>query len=192
MNTSSGLVADSGWDDDLLSVRPRSLGYGCLVPHAHEIAVRAHRDQTDKAGRPYITHPARIVAKLARQGLAEEYLAVAWLHDVIEDSPFTVADLLAHGFPLSVIVAVEAITLLPDERPEPYYHRVARNSLALSVKYADIDDNSDPGRLALLARTDPDTAERLAAKYAKARAALAGFAAENGVVAAYRSVTAAE
>lgn len=190
MNASSGLVADSGWDDDLLSVRPRSLGYGDLVPHAHEIAVRAHRDQTDKAGRPYISHPARIVARLARQGLDEEYLAVAWLHDVIEDSPCTVANLLAHGLPLSVVVAVEAITRLPDERPEPYYQRVARNSLALSVKYADIDDNSDPERLALLAQTDPETAERLAAKYAKARAALGGFAAENGVVAAYRSVAA--
>jgi hypothetical protein len=49
------------------------------------------------------------------------------------------------------------------------YRRVAANPDALLVKQADLDDNTDPSRLAAL---DAATRSRLEAKYAKARAAL--------------------
>jgi hypothetical protein len=52
-----------------------------------------------------------------------------------------------------------------------YYSIIRENPIALRVKLADIADNADEARLALL---DPETAERLRRKYAKARRALGG------------------
>lgn len=137
-----------------------------LVQLAREIATRAHQGQTDKAGAPYITHPARVAARVAGDPKAE---MVAWLHDVVEDTSVTLDD-LARDFPADVVSAVDAITRRPDEDPGAYYRRVAADPLALKVKYADLDDNSAPDRLALL---DPETRDRLLEKYAHAREALA-------------------
>jgi hypothetical protein len=52
---------------------------------------------------------------------------------------------------------------------EAYYAAIKRNPLALKVKLADIADNADEARLALL---PPNTADRLRRKYAKALEAL--------------------
>lgn len=56
---------------------------------AQSIAAAAHKGQVDKAGKPYIEHPAHVAASV--QGDAAK--AVAWLHDVVEDTPLTFADL---------------------------------------------------------------------------------------------------
>ncbi len=133
---------------------------------AEALARRAHEGQTDKSGRPYIGHPARVAARVHGDELLE---AVAWLHDVVEDTDVTLADLEA-TFPPPVAAAVDAITQRPGESREQYYERVRANPSALRVKLADIDDNTDPGRLSQL---DKATQDRLMAKYATARAALA-------------------
>jgi (p)ppGpp synthase/HD superfamily hydrolase len=137
-----------------------------LVELARDIATRAHQGQTDKAGAPYISHPARVAARVAGDPEAE---MVAWLHDVAEDTSVTLEE-LARDFPAQVVAAVGAITKRPDEDRDTYYRRVAADPLALKVKYADLADNSDPDRLALL---DEPTRERLLAKYAHAREVLA-------------------
>ncbi len=49
---------------------------------AQSIAAAAHKGQVDKAGKPYIEHPAHVAASV--QGDAAK--AVAWLHDVVEDT----------------------------------------------------------------------------------------------------------
>lgn len=126
-----------------------------ITQAAQRIATVAHAGQVDKAGRPYITHPARVAARVAGDDHA---VAVAWLHDVVEDTTVTLAD-LREQFPAEVVAAVD------DE----YYARVRRVPLALTVKLADLADNSDPQRLA---RLDDATRERLVAKYARARAEL--------------------
>lgn len=132
---------------------------------AKEIAAAAHRGQVDKAGQPYITHPARVAARVAGD---EHAVAAAWLHDVVEDTPVTLAD-LEDSFPTEVTIAVDALTRRPGEAPADYYARVRAVPLALTVKLADLADNSDPQRLA---RLDVATRERLIAKYARARAEL--------------------
>lgn len=53
-----------------------------IVSRAKDLAIRAHADQVDKAGRPYIEHVARVAAAVSDDPVAE---AVAWLHDVLED-----------------------------------------------------------------------------------------------------------
>ncbi|HEY3003709.1 MAG TPA: HD domain-containing protein [Kribbellaceae bacterium] len=136
-----------------------------LVERARQIALAAHDGQTDKAGVPYITHPARVAARVAGDPAAE---IVAWLHDVVEDTGVTLDDLAAE-FPPAIVAAVDAMTKRPSEDRDSYYRRVAADPLALEVKHADLDDNSSPDRLA---RLDEPTRTRLQAKYAHARETL--------------------
>ncbi|WP_394253532.1 HD domain-containing protein [Arthrobacter pityocampae] len=67
-----------------------------LVTTANIVAASAHDGQSDKAGAPYITHPARVAAAAqdaAPAHLAEEAEAVGWLHDVVEDTSVTIEQL---------------------------------------------------------------------------------------------------
>lgn len=147
-------------------------GHALLV--ARLIANVAHAGQVDKAGLPYITHPTR-VAQLVREISPADTDAetVAWLHDVVEDSAITLDDLRRWGLSVDVVAAVDAITRRSGEDPDVYYARVAASPRALQVKIADIADNCDPARLALL---DPATRDRLTAKYDYALAVLARLA----------------
>jgi (p)ppGpp synthase/HD superfamily hydrolase len=147
------------------------------VDDAVAIARRAHDGQLDKAGRPYIGHPLRVMAGVR----GEHAQMAAVLHDVVEDTAITAQDLLASGCPPPVVSAVVALSKVPGEPQADYLRRVAADPLALTVKRADIADNADPERLALL---DPATRDRLTAKYAQARRLLdryeREFLASNG------------
>lgn len=144
-----------------------------VVATARSIATQAHAGQTDKTGHPYIDHPKRVAARTAHAGGDELAVATAWLHDVIEDTSLTAHDLHAAGVPDDVVHAVEALSKRHSEQPEDYFQRVNAHPLAVRVKHADLDDNTDPARVAQL---DGATRERLAAKYARARALLAPLA----------------
>lgn len=138
---------------------------------ARALATVAHAGQVDKVGEPYIKHPARIAWHIRKEGYSDEVEAVAWLHDVVEDTPITLSDLRdVYGFAPAVVEAVDAITKRKGEKFEAYYERVKANPVALVVKWHDVADNADPARLAKVA---PDTRERLRAKYERARALLA-------------------
>ncbi len=143
-----------------------------MVSLARSLATAAHRGQVDKAGAPYIAHPARVAARLD----APMEQATAWLHDVIEDTAVTLDDLRAAGVPPRVVDAVEVLTRERGEDPQRYYARVAADELALRVKRADIADNADERRLAALDRA---TGDRLRAKYAHALDTLQRLEAEN-------------
>ncbi|MCU1655423.1 MAG: phosphohydrolase [Pseudonocardiales bacterium] len=154
-----------------MDLRSSGLGHGDLVPYAYLISSRAHAGQVDKSGAEYIAHPRRVAHRLGTRAAGDEYIAVAWLHDVVEQASVTLDDLFAVGFSTEVIDAVNALTRRPGERdPVDYYRRVVANKIALAVKLADIEDNRDPRRLRLL---PVETAERLSRKYAHAVALLA-------------------
>ncbi len=90
-----------------------------LFEKSLEIAVKAHLGQKDKVGKAYILHPLRIMAKME----AEEEMAVALLHDVIEDSDFQAGDLLSEGIPETVVDAVECLTKREGEDYGVYLER---------------------------------------------------------------------
>lgn len=142
-----------------------------IVDRARHLAICAHSGQVDKAGHPYILHVRRVAAAVAGDPNAE---AVAWLHDCMEDAPWT-EEKIHCNFPSEVSLAVAALTRWRGHSAGWYYDNVRANPLALRVKLADIADNADETRLALL---DTKTAARLRRKYAAALAALTGD--ENG------------
>ena len=85
---------------------------------AKDIATKAHEGQVDRAGMPYIDHPRRVAERVAQVDGRPEAIAVAWLHDVVEDTATTLDDLRAGEFGEHVVAAVDAMTRRPDEGDE--------------------------------------------------------------------------
>lgn len=114
------------------------------LERAIAIAAQAHAGQLDKGGQPYILHPLRVMLRVTTQ--PERIAAV--LHDVVEDSPVTLADLAAEGFDQEVLDALAALTKAPGETRVDAAHRAARHPIARAVKLADNAENSDLSRIA--------------------------------------------
>ncbi len=95
------------------------------VRAAQAMATAAHLGQFDKDGVAYIHHPERVVGHLVDP--TYEQVTVAWLHDVVEDTLTTFADVDAAFGPL-VAAAVDAITRQAGEPTPDYYARVKANS----------------------------------------------------------------
>lgn len=112
-----------------------------LVARAHALAAAAHAGQTDKAGKPYITHPERVAAGFSDPTL----VAIALLHDVVEDSDWTVAA-LAKEFGSEIAAEVDALSRRDGESYEDFVRRAGSRSLARQVKLADLRDNLDVTR----------------------------------------------
>jgi (p)ppGpp synthase/HD superfamily hydrolase len=134
------------------------------LERAIEIAVLAHKGQTDKGGNPYILHPLRVMMALDLE--TEKIVGV--LHDVVEDSDWTFEDLEKEGFGPDVLEAIKSITKNHDEHgtDEGYFRFVERakqNAIGLRVKIADLQDNLDVSRLP---EVDEKTKQRIE-KYKK-------------------------
>jgi len=122
-----------------------------MLEHAIEIAVEAHKGQIDKGGSPYILHPLRVMMSV--DGESEKIVAV--LHDVVEDSDWTVDALLAEGFSVEVIEALKTVTKeSEDEDYDLFIQRAMQNPIARKVKIADLRDNLDVTRISEITDTD--------------------------------------
>lgn len=128
------------------------------------IAAQAHQDQYDKAGAPYILHPLRMMLRMS----SETEMIAAILHDVVEDTDWTLDKLRQAGFSEEVVQVVECLTHRDQETYDEFIARVRTNAIASTVKLADLEDNMDMRRLHTLTEKD---AERLH-KYHRAWLAL--------------------
>lgn len=110
-----------------------------LLERAIRLAAKVHKGQVDRFGHPFILHVLRVIAKGHD---ADEQLLGA-VHDVLERSTLTVADLREKGFPEHVLVALTHISRVPNEDYDRYIDRVAQNPLAIRVKVHDLSDKMD-------------------------------------------------
>ena len=117
---------------------------------ALDLASWKHRDQKDKAGKPYFGHVAR-VAKRCETLPAQ---IVALLHDVIEDTDVTPEMMEEMDFSEFIIKAVVCLTRREGESYEDYVRRAARNPIAREVKMADLEDNMNLNRLPEVSEED--------------------------------------
>lgn len=133
---------------------------------AMKLCFEAHKNQVDKSGMPYVFHPFHV----AEQMTDEATTIVALLHDVVEDTDYTLEDLAAEGFGKDIL---EAVALMTHKDDVPYLDYVAKlkdNPIARAVKLADLAHNSDLSRIGEI---DDKTRERLE-KYKKAMELLEG------------------
>ncbi len=121
-----------------------------LLEKAIGIAVEAHRGQKDRYGAPYILHPLRVMGRVTET----EAQIVAALHDVVEDTDWTLASLRREGFPEAVLNALDCVTKREGEPYEKFVERSASNPVARQVKLADLEDNMDLRRLPRITQED--------------------------------------
>lgn len=132
-----------------------------LVLRAAAIAREAHHGQFRRDGvTPYVMHPESVASRVAGDPLAE---AVAWLHDVLEDTDVTADELRRRGMPEEVIAGVETMTKKGDLDYERYLAGIKASPLAKKVKIAD-----------MLANLGDSPTERQIVKYAKGLLVLLG------------------
>jgi hypothetical protein len=135
------------------------------VSLAKGIAFVAHRGQLDLVGAEYIDHPGRVAERF--DPLTEPVpTAVAWLHDVLEDTAVTAQELLEAGVLPEIVELVQLLTRTAGVADHEYYARIRRNPVALRVKLAHLDDDTSPWRVR---RLDYDEQLRLGEKSRHAR-----------------------
>ena len=125
-------------------------------------ATNQHSGQKDKVGLPYIFHPLRVM--LDPSLVTENQKCIAILHDVLEDTPATIVDLVTLGLQRDVVNALVAITHICNEPNTQYWQRILDEPTgdAKLVKLADIQDNTSEARMCCLPEVDQI---RLKAKY---------------------------
>lgn len=127
-----------------------------MLEKAILIATNAHQGQVDKAGKPYILHPLRLM--FSRQNETERICAV--LHDVIEDTDITLDYLRNQGFSEEVLAALDALTRRSNESYDEFISRIINNKIACYVKLADLCDNMDLSRIESPSKKDYERIEK--------------------------------
>ena len=110
---------------------------------ALKLCFDAHKDQLDKSGMPYVFHPFH----LAEQMKTEETTIVALLHDLVEDTEYTIEDLVNMGFDKAITDAIALMTHADNVDYMDYVRMIKDNPIAKEVKLADLNHNSDLTRL---------------------------------------------
>ena len=134
-----------------------------MVEKAIGIALKAHQNQVDKYGRPYVMHPIRVMTRFRNPVLQQ----IAILHDVVEDSAWTCRQLRAQKFSAEIIEAIDALTRRQGEPYDSLIDRAALNPLALQVKLADLEDNMDIRRMKDITQQDGERLNRYREAHAK-------------------------
>lgn len=133
-------------------------------------AALAHAGQTDKSSKPYILHPLRVMILVSDCG--EDAMITAVLHDVFEDTPYKLEEIIRRGYSTQIQEALVILTRNYKQSYDDYIRDIKSNALAKIVKLADLRDNKDPLRLDAI-KHEP-TRDRLKAKYTRAQDILLG------------------
>ena len=133
-----------------------------LINKAKKLSFEYHKDQRDRAGKPYLDH-----LKTVADGLSikeEDYICVAWLHDIVEDHNYPIEKIRAE-FGNEITSAVMAISKIKGESYQDYLNRVKSNEIARIVKLSDLAHNMQLSRLPKVTLKDLQRVE----KYKKAK-----------------------
>lgn len=118
-----------------------------FIRKAYELAADAHKNQFRKSGEPYIIHPTGVAGILAGLKMDDKTLAAAFLHDVVEDTDYTLDDIKSR-FGVVVANLVDGVTKLgkieyisKEERQIESYRKMflamARDIRVVLIKLAD-------------------------------------------------------
>ena len=103
---------------------------------ALSFAAKAHDGQYDKAGEPYILHPIAVSSLLTNK----DEIILALLHDIVEDTAYTLDDIAALGFG-HLTNALDCLSRREGEMYDEFISRILQNRMAAKVKVADIKHN---------------------------------------------------
>ena len=120
-----------------------------LVQQAAGLATQLHKDHKRKNGEPYVEHLRRVAELVERSGAGVIAVAIAWLHDSIEDGKTTAEGLLEAGIPEYVVDGVKGMTKPADIPYLEYVRQINESPVLRIIKICDIIDNvtDDPSPL---------------------------------------------
>lgn len=104
---------------------------------AIKIACEAHQGQSSINGEPYILHPLRLLIKAK----SNEERIIAILHDVIEKTNISLADLKNKGFDQNIISSIDSLSRRRSESYIEYIERLMQNKISVKIKLLDLADN---------------------------------------------------
>ena len=113
--------------------------YYTLFTKALIFATEKHSGQLRKDGRPYIYHPIGVAQLTHMAGKGLKYQIAALLHDVLEDTDASIADIREYG--QDIYDAVRCLTRIKGESSDEYMARVLSNKIATVVKSCDVINN---------------------------------------------------
>ena len=145
------------------------MDYEALLKKAEDIATKAHKGQFDRCGVEYINHPRTVASYVD----SPKEKIVAWLHDTIEDTDITEAD-LRPVFGDEITDAVVALTKTEGEDYFDYISRVIKNPLSARVKIADLTHNMKPDRIPHPTEEDQKRMEKYKKAYGIVSTAIKG------------------
>ncbi|MBQ0108085.1 MAG: bifunctional (p)ppGpp synthetase/guanosine-3',5'-bis(diphosphate) 3'-pyrophosphohydrolase, partial [Phascolarctobacterium sp.] len=142
--TKNSVTADEVFEQIAEYLTPEQVA---LVRKAYELAAKAHEGQLRKSGDPYIIHPLNVVGILIKLHLDEKCLAAGFLHDVVEDTEYTLEN-ITEMFDEEVAHLVDGVTKLgkieytsTEERQVENYHKMflamAKDIRVVLIKLAD-------------------------------------------------------
>lgn len=148
------------------------------VEDAAALAAEAHVGQTDKAGRPYTDHTTWVAETARERGWSDAVQRVGHLHDTVEDTAVTLAELVERGYPDDEVDAVDSMTRRWGETYMDMIRRAAAHPLGTVGKLLDNEHNSLPERVehltwehqAFVQKRYPRARRVLLAAYAEHRA----------------------
>ena len=97
-----------------------------LIGRAYDVAEEMHRGQLRKSGEPHLIHPMAVAEILAELGMDEETIIGGLLHDVVEDTPYTMEELV-RDFGEEVGLLVDGVTKLGSLKFESKEARQVEN-----------------------------------------------------------------
>lgn len=118
-----------------------------ILSKAKVVMQDAHRDQTRWDGRPYSVHPEKVVSILKLMEIEdEETLAVAYLHDVLEDTDYK-EEQMRFDFGDYITDQVKQLTFQDSKKDDEIYYQQCRklSQLVIPIKIADIIANLTDG-----------------------------------------------
>jgi len=136
-----------------------------MLSKARVIAKMAHKGQQYGPADYFLFHVENVVRRIySHPMMTQDAVAVAYLHDVLEDTEVTPEELAILGIPMYVIDCVRVLTKAPGEMYLTYINRVIESgsATALLVKYCDLQENVTQCVAQITGYADPMTRERAA------------------------------
>ena len=121
------------------------MDHNVLLSKAIALAAVKHEGQFDKGGNPYVLHVLKVMHYTKSTDL--EVLMIAVLHDIVEDTDVTYAELRETGFSERVINGIRLLTKVKGQTHEEYVAGILTSLDTITVKQADLRHNSDIRRL---------------------------------------------
>lgn len=134
-----------------------------MLSKAIQLAADLFEGKFDKGGHPYILHCLYVMNKMNQDD--HELMAIAVLHDVVEDTDFTLEILREVGFSDRVVWGVQALTHEDGIPYMDYIKIISFNEDARKVKIADLRHNSDIMRMKGLRKKDFERLEKYHTAY---------------------------